>query len=535
MSAALRVDCLSFIYAGRAQPSLIEISVSIEPGSLVLLAGRSGSGKSTLLRAMAGLIPRHSAGVMGGRVLLSTPPRFAKRTTDGSDADDGRQLDTRHATPRELAHRVGLVLQSADEQLCATSVAGEIAFGLENLGLPPHEIESRIAAAIEQFGLEDGQAVSPQQLSGGQKQRLLLAAFWAMRPGVLLLDEPLSQLDAVAAQELLDEIRRLREQGWAMVIAEHRLDQLLLFADRLCVLDGGRLMADVCTSDAPAVAAALQQWNCLSKSTSPGDDESFLRTASVPHRRQTAAAQPLLSADGLGFQFPRTAAPLFTDVTFTIERGERVALVGPNGGGKSTLLAIVAGLLEPSLGNLQMYEPCDRSACGLLLQNVDLTLFCASVYDELAFGPRQLGWRHEAVHEQVLRIAEQLNIAEFLDQPPLSLSQGQRLRVALAATLTLRPRLLLLDEPTTGQDPEEVDRVLTVATTTVARGGGSEAVVLSTHDLRTVSCFADRVLVLAEGRLLADCSPSNLLADDALLTAACLRRWSLPQPRASAR
>lgn len=527
MSAALRVDCLSFTYAGRTKPSLCDITLSIEPGSLILLAGRSGSGKSTLLRAMAGLIPRHSAGVMRGRVLLNPPRRVAAcPAKDCPSAEEACELDTRHATPRDLANRVGLVLQSADEQLCATSVTGEIVFGLENLGVPAVEIDARIASAVERFGLTGCQAVPPQLLSGGQKQRLLLAAFWAMRPGVLLLDEPLSQLDAVAAQELLDEINQLRQQGWAIVVAEHRLDELRSIADRLWVLDGGCLVANVGAGDAPAIAAALPSWDDPARPSAPDDaGGSFSNTANSSHPRPSLGDRPLLSVEALGFQFPRTARPLFADVAFAIDQGERVALVGPNGGGKSTLLATVAGLSKPSSGKLHLPEPGDRSAaCGLLLQNADLALFCGSVYEELAFGPRQLGWPRQAVHQEVLRVAEQLDVAEFFEQPPLSLSQGQRLRVALAATLTSRPRLLLLDEPTTGQDPAELVRALGAATTLAIEGGASEAVLFSTHDLRSVSRFADRVLVLAEGRLLADCPPRDLLADADLLTAARLRR-----------
>ncbi len=529
MSAAVCVERLSFTYAGRTQPSLCDITLSIESGSLALLAGRSGSGKSTLLRAMAGLIPHHSAGAMSGRVLLSAPSKAVSASANECPcADDDRQLDTRHAAPRELARRVGLVLQSADEQLCATSVTGEIAFGLENLGLPAREIDSRIAAAIEQFGLEGCQTVPPQQLSGGQKQRLLLAAFWAMRPGLLLLDEPLSQLDAVAAQELLDQIKRLRGQGWAVVVAEHRLEDLLAIADRLLVLDEGRLIAEACASDGPALAAALPWRHDVAGLDSADQAESspppFGAGASRP--RPSCAGPPLLCAEELGFRFPRASQPLFASVTFRIDPGERVALVGPNGGGKSTLLAIIAGLFKPSSGRLLLPEPAERSAaCGLLLQNADLMLFCNSVYDELAFGPRQLRWPPSAVEHEVLRVAERLNIAEFFQQPPLSLSQGQRLRVALAAALTLRPRLLLLDEPTTGQDPLEVVRVLRAATATKSEpGGGIEAVMFSTHDLRTVLRYADRVLVLAEGRILAECSPAELQSDRALLAAARLRR-----------
>jgi energy-coupling factor transporter ATP-binding protein EcfA2 len=225
------VERLSFTFAGRQEPTLADISFELTAGSLIVLAGPTGSGKSTLLRALAGLIQRHSSGRMEGRVTIAG-------------------VDTRVADDEDLARRVGLVLQSADEQICAASVLGELAFGLENLSLPPAEIHDRISAALRRFGLEGREQDSPRQLSGGQQQRLLLAALWAMRPSLLLLDEPLSQLDSVSARELIDELTRLRGSGMTLVVAEHRLDDLLPAADRLLTMADGRLVRDAAPESA---------------------------------------------------------------------------------------------------------------------------------------------------------------------------------------------------------------------------------------------------------------------------------------------
>ncbi len=527
--AALVVDRLGFTFAGRGEPTLQDISFSLEPGGWTVLAGRSGSGKSTLVRAAAGLIPHLSAGSMQGAVRLF-----------------GR--DTRACNPQQLASLAGVVLQSPDDQICTTTAAGEIAFGLENLALPPADIGQRVEQTLGRLNMSGLGRRSTQQLSGGQKQRLTLAAIMAMRPKLLLLDEPLSQLDAAAVAELLEELSRLRNEGLTILFVEHRLDDVLSYADRVLVIDQGRLVDDVAVSQparlyqgllaaglAPPETMQLAQAagrqpaltvNELCESLAPGKAaQSPLSRAAPP----VNDGKTLLRVESLAVRFPRAAETVLEGISFQLRAGERVAVAGPNGSGKSTLLAALAGLLKPSGGIIETTGGAGPE-CALVLQNPDLTLFCGSVREELSFGPRQSTGDELDIAARVAEAAAQLELTDVLDEPPLALSQGQRLRVAVAALLTLRPRLLLLDEPTTGQDQPLVKKLLDAVAGSMA-GSPDRTLLFSTHDLRSMVRYADRVLVLSGGRLLADCTPEQLLEDDALLAAARLRRTPLFEVR----
>ena len=552
---ALEVSDLSYTFAGRGQPSLGRISFTIEPGTSTLLVGPSGSGKSTLLRALAGLIPNHAAGLMRGSVRL-----FGTETCG--------------ATPIELATRVGLVLQSPDDQIVSTKVAAEVAFGLENLAVPPAEIRERIDEALTRAGLAGLEETPTGHLSGGQKQRLALASVLAMRPRLLLFDEPLSQLDPCGAMELLDQLHRLRCDGMAIVVAEHRLGETLPLAQRVLVLNQGRLVADVMVPEEQRLADALsaaglalpelaQLASALGAGPimsadrfvgrfaargrlplhSPGEESNIRELPRIPlpstargldgdkkFRLSSAESTVFIQVNHLEFHYRGVEEPALIDVSFELRLGERVALIGPNGCGKSTLLAVLAGLLRPSRGDLRFPHADGGVALGMVMQNPDLMLFGDTVRDELAFGPRQCWLDNQTIAMRVAEAAAQLDVVELLDEPPLALSQGQRLRTAVAAVLTTRPRVLLLDEPTTGQDQSQVARVLDAVTgrtedirESANRNSPTGCLLFTTHDLHCVARYADRVLVLIAGRLVADCNPRDLLDDDRLLTDLRLR------------
>ena len=538
MIPPLSVEGLSYTFAGRDEPTLREASFAISPGSWTLVAGQTGSGKTTLLRALAGLIPRHAAGEMQGRVLWF-----------------GRDL--RDAPAAELAGAVGLVLQSPDDQLCATTVEAEAAFGLENLGLPAEEIAARVAEALSRMALAGLGERRTAQLSGGQKQRLLLVSILAMRPGILLLDEPLSQLDPQAALDFLALLDGLRRDGLTIVLAEHRLDDVVRYADRLLVMDAGRVAADVPLDGADwdvALAASGIEPPELTRAArrlglgplrtveqalaalppevsaddwSAADGDSLSQANELRRFAQVASdEEALLVVENLALRHTGREAPLWRDASFALKAGERVALVGPNGAGKSTLLAVLAGLLPAGEGLVSLPSHASRAGMpiGLVPQNPDLTLFCATVGRELAYGPRQMGLPAEEIDHRTRAAAAALSLDELWDEPPLAQSQGQRLRIALAAMLTLRPGVLLLDEPTTGQDWGQVAAIMGSLSKLVRTGDETAALLFATHDVRAVARWATRVLVLAEGRLLADCTPEELLQDDRLLAAARLHR-----------
>ncbi len=484
---AIDVRGLGYTFAGRTAPSLQEISFDLPPDSWTLVTGHTGSGKSTLLRALCGLIPHQAAGEMRGTVEL-----FG--------------TETRAMPTFALAQTAGLVLQSPDDQICTSTVESEVAFGLQNLCLPVPEIDARIALWLDRLGLSGCRRQSTETLSGGQKQRLMLASILAMGPRILLLDEPLAQLDYAGALELLALLDSLRRDGLTIVVCEHRLEELLSVVDHVLVLERGRLVAD----DHPS-GPGLGQSQAVSpvRARAPAD-----RAEALP---------PVATVTRLAHRFASQALPVWEDVQFAVAAGEIVSVVGANGSGKSTLLGVLAGSVRPTAGEIHLaVGGTDTLPVGLVAQNPDLMLFSRTVREELGFGPRQLGLTEPTVSDRVAAAATALSIAELLEEPPLALSQGQRLRVAVAAVVTLHPRLLLLDEPTTGQDSAEVERLLTAITSMVG-DGQIGAVLFSTHDLRLVSRFAHRALVLAGGRLAADCSPHELAKNDELLGAARLR------------
>lgn len=528
MTHLVEVEDLTFTFPGRSAASLGPLRFALAEGTWTLLAGRTGAGKSTLLRLLAGVRSQHVAARVAGRA-----------TVAGHDA--------LRAAPGSLAGVAGLVLQAPEDQLTAASVEAEVALGLQYLRLPAEEIAARSRAALARFGLAELGACPAAVLSGGQQQRLLLAAITAMRPRLLVLDEPLGQLDPLAVDELLECLEEERRRGTTILVAEHRLDELLPRADRLLVLDEGRLAADLPCDRAAEVVAALEgaglaapeltrlaarwgrpaSWPVAEAAAAvrAARGPATAATQQAPHEAASrAAAGPVVEVDHLGLRFERRGPWLWRDVSFTLRAGERVAVVGRNGAGKSTLLAVLAGFRRPSAGSIAMPRDADRPDVALLPQSPDLTLFRATVLAELADGPRRAGVpRHEA--EALAReLADRCGLKGYEHERPQALSRGQRLRVALAAALAPRPRLLLLDEPTTGQDREELARLRAWLATAVVPGGWADALLMVTHDVRFLTALADRVLVLAEGRLLADVSPRALLDRDDLLAAAGLRR-----------
>ena len=473
--SAVLVEAVGYTFAGREQPSLEDVSFELRPGSWTLLSGASGAGKSTLLRALAGWIPRHASGRFSGRVVVAG-------------------CDTREMLPPGW---IGLLGQSPDEQFCTTTVLAEIAFGLEQQALPVAEIERRCWHALHDAGLVHLTARRLDTLSGGEKQRVLLAAVMALQPRLLLLDEPLAQLDPVACETLLERVDRARRSGCTVVMIEHRLDLVAPWVERTLHLERGRLV-----ENRPAPIR-------LPRSSSPA--------------RHTTGA-PILRMNDLCVRHAGAESDVLREISFVVRSGERLAIVGPNGGGKSTLLATLIGLYKPRSGSIAWSEPeFGSSDVALVPQQPEGSLFTERVRDELAWGPRVRGVDREIVESRVRGVAAALGFSAELDAPPQALSQGERLRVALAAQRTLDPQLLLLDEPTTGQDADHVQAVFDDLRRYTDHGPQRPAVIFATHDLSIVRREATRVIVLSGGRVLAEGAPHEVLDDEALLLAAGLR------------
>ncbi len=511
---------MSFAYPGGAAV-LSDVELCLSPGEFVLLVGPSGSGKSTLLRCLNGLVPHFHGGTLEGQVWVA-----------------GQSVCQQ--APATLFEHVGLVPQNPAGALFSATVEEEIAFGLESLGLPAASIESRVRAAAALVGLADRLHQPPQALSGGEQQRLLIAAALSVCPAVLTLDEPFAQLDPAMSEELAAILRRLASEGVTIIVAEHRLGPVLALVDRLIVLDGGRVVADgppqrLMSEDLVRhgvnVPLAVRCGLAAGLREVPLDLEALVRRLS----QDAAARQRLLSRLPPAGQ-PRSTSPpsppavdfrtvmasidgqaVLADLELAIASGERLALLGRNGAGKTTLLKLVNGLRRPSRGEVRVLglpvgrRPVSSLArqVGYVFQNPNDQFFGASVRDELSFGPKALGTNDPVWLDQLI---ERFELGPLLDRSPFRLSEGQKKRVSFAAALACRPRVLLLDEPSTGQD-ERFRRELALLVSDCAAEG--RTVLVATHDVELADELAQRWLVLDRGHLAADGCPDQLMRDEA--------------------
>ncbi len=519
-SPLLELENVSFSYPGRPEPVLRGVELSLQRGEVVLLTGPTGCGKSTLLKLLNGIIPLESSGRLEGRVRLL-----------------GR--DTKTCTLPELAQQVGLVFQSPDDQLFCTTIYDEVAFGPRNLGLAPDEVDRRVRRALERVGLGGLTGGFSARLSGGQKQRLAIASQLAMQPELLALDEPISQLDPLGAAEVLKVVGELARGGMTVLLVEHRLEEALKLVSRVVVMEAGRLVLDC-----PVERLTEHMDLFLRLGLKLPERLMLCRRLGVPWGRETAAAlerlrrrlrtrvhpvesqetpETIMSLEKVGYTYPQARQPALEGVSLELRQGEVLAIVGPNGSGKSTLLSIMAGLCRPQqgrvwLGERELYAGRDRhrrQRLALLFQNPDLLLIEPSVLAQLS-PPRGRG-RTTQVQERARELARRLDLEALGDSPPWALSKGQRLRLALGSLLSLEPLVLLLDEPTTGQNQGSVHRLLEE----IGRRREIGAVVLCSHDLETVCRFAHRLLVLHEGRVQALGPVRQVLSDRACLEGLC--------------
>ncbi len=462
-------------YPAAPDEALRGLGLHIAPGEFVLLTGPSGCGKSTLARLLNGLIPHIIPGELRGQVRV-------------------HGLDTRQRPVAALATQVGLVFQIPETQLFNRTVEEEVAFGPRNLGLSGEEVAGRVAWALAAVGIEGLWRRAVRELSGGEKQRVAIASVLALRPAVLVLDEPLANLDAAGAALVLDSLRRLhREAGLTVLVIEHKTRALLPLADRALIMDRGRIVRD----GRPEAVFA---------------EQAYLRGLGVrlpdpPSRRPAPPAaqgrhtEPSVRLEGVSFGY-RRREPVLEDVSLTIGQGEFVALTGDNGAGKSTLARLILGLLHPQRGTVWVRpgrgrQPGGREV-GLLLQNPLEQLFCDTVDEEIAFGLENYGL---PVQDNVTRALRVTGLEHKQGCRVAALSAGEQQRLALASVLALAPRVLILDEPALGQDWGHLSRLMAFVDDLNRQG---TTVVLITHDADVVQAYARRVVHLANGRIVAD-------------------------------
>lgn len=527
---------VTFKYHAQSEPTLHDVSFQIYPGEKVLIAGASGSGKTTLLRLLNGLIPQAYQGDITGELTIN-----GKKILNQSLFD--------------LSLQAGTVLQDSDAQFVGMTVAEDIAFSLENDNQPIKIVREKVAKWANRFGLGKRLTLAPQSLSGGQKQRTAMAGVLVDEGDLLLFDEPLASLDpaaGAAAMALIDELQQ--ERNMTVVVIEHRIEDVLrAHVDRVIVMAHGRIVAN----DTPT---AIIQAGVLSAN---GLDEplyiQLLRRAGVPvnkiphvadvekvdvsnFRDQIETlAKPVqtvthddkqLLVQNLTFAYDQQE-PLFENLSTSIHEGEILGIVGKNGSGKTTLSHLLTGFLTPSGGDIQLdgrsllsdsiKERADH--IGYVLQNPNHMITKATVFDEVASGLRLRNIDEEQVTERVREMLQLVDLDGMRNWPISALSFGQKKRLTIAAVLVLKPEILILDEPTAGQDATHTSQLLSFLQNINITN--HTTIIIITHDMHLLANFVQRALVVVDGQILADTTPAELLANEALVDAASLRTTSI--------
>lgn len=494
---ALSIQNLTFRYMRRSEPAIRDINFSIDPGEIVLIAGASGCGKTTLARCVNGLNPRSYKGELNGSIHIC-----------------GR--DIRELKLVEISQMVGTVLQDPERQILGTKVLNEVAFGLENIALPREEVLSRVDEAMRRLrisGLRDRDTFS---LSGGEKQKVALAGVLAMRPRLLMLDEPLASLDPASAHETLALVRELADEGMAILMIEHRVEDVLsIQPDRILFMDEGQIkylgglegLSEVVDHHAVKLPISMVMRIALKEPAPP----VLEKLPSGQGEKKT-----LVAFDHVGFGYG-SGPSILKDVNLEIKRGDIIAVLGPNGAGKTTLVKHAIGLLKPVQGDVLVdgVSTHDLSIAqvaamlGYVFQSPSHMLFAPTVREELRFGPKNLKHPTEQIEADVAEAIRIVNLQGREEDPPLALSFGQQKRVSIASILSMRSRILVMDEPTAGQDYRNFMSFMDA----IVQLPSFEAILFITHDIDLAVVYANRVLMVNDGRVVKDGSPQEVLDD----------------------
>ena len=535
--APLVVENLSFQYRTRPELAIQNVSFELKPGEMLLIAGSSGCGKTTLARCINGLIPRSYRGNREGEVLLH-----------GKDVA-GIPL-------AEVAQIVGTLLQDPERQIVASNVYNEIAFGPENLGLPRDEIVERVELAMQRLGLEYLRERDTFNLSGGEKQKVALAGVLAMNPSILLLDEPLASLDPASAYEALDIFRSLADEGKTVVLIEHRVeDAIAARPDRMMYMEDGYVkylgpIESLPDEIDPRQVKLPAQWVVERVKGQKGVVETVSRPAlsQSPERSEGSVEGPkaqergetLVSFEKVSFRYSDETPFVLQNVNLEIRHGDLIAVLGPNGVGKSTLIKHAIGLLKPTEGTVLVEGQDTRKmsvaqiarVLGFVFQSPTHMLYAPTVREELEFGPKNLEFKEEDIANAVAESITTLNLNGLEEYPPLGLSFGQQKRTTIAAVLAMHSKIMVMDEPTAGQDYANYTHFMDVMCHPVdgvqsILSANFAATLFITHDLDLAVTYANRILLVGNGTVVADGPPEEVLKDFDLLNRYRVRPTSL--------
>ena len=529
----------SFKYRSQVEPTLLDINLSIYPGEKVLIVGPSGSGKSTLAHCINGLVPFSFTGESMGSLKI-----------------EGQE-------PKELglfglSKLVGTVLQDTDGQFIGLTVAEDVAFSMENDCIAQDEMFERVDRVAKTVDITDLLDHAPNALSGGQKQRVSMAGVIVDDVDILLFDEPLANLDPATGKRAIDLIDRIhKKNNTTILIIEHRLeDALYRDVDRIVVVGDGRIVADVRPDELltgpvlkeqgirePLYITALKYAGCrIDKADLPQHIESMNLLPykekvrnwydKVQLTKKTPNREPALEIRDLSFSYT-PGQPVLSHIDFSIFRGEMVALVGKNGAGKSTLASLICGFMQPDQGeiylngdNLAGYSIKERGEkIGLVMQSPNQMISKPMIYDEVALGLRVREVAEETIKERVFETLKICGLYPFRNWPVSALSFGQKKRVTIASILVMNPEVLILDEPTAGQDFRHYTEIMEFLRRIHEKLGIT--IIMITHDMHLMLEYTDRAIVIADGKMLADDTPAHILTNEEISDRANLKKTSL--------
>ncbi len=499
LPSPLVVDDLSFRYRDRQGAAIDNISFEAKPGEILLIAGASGCGKTTLVRCINGLIPRSYKGDVSGKILVF-----------GEEVKDWKLS--------QISQKIGTVLQDPERQILGTKVVNEVAFGLENLGMPREEIYQRVDEALNFLKITHLRNRETFNLSGGEKQKVALAGVLAMRPSILLLDEPLASLDPASAQDTLDAVRTLADQGLSVLMVEHRVEDVLrIHPERVMFMSEGqvRYLGDVAglSKVVNYREVKLPAQDIIDRAK---HDPAPLVLSPLPGAGKGPDGEALVKFKDVAFGYDSEREVLH-GINLEINRGDVIAVLGPNGAGKTTFVKHAIGLLKPKSGSVLVNGRDTREASvaeiasmlGYVFQSPSHMLFAPTVREELAFGPTNMKHPKDQIEQEVKEALKIVNLSEKENDPPLALSFGQQKRVSIAAILAMQSKILVMDEPTAGQDYQNymnfMDSILKMPV--------FEAIIFITHDVDLAVIYANRVLMVNDGQLVADGQPQDVLRD----------------------
>lgn len=526
----IEIKDLCYTYPQSDKPAIKNINLTIEQGEFILLTGPSGCGKTTFCRTLNGLIPKFYNGEMTGQVIVNG-------------------LDTADHSTMELAQYVGLIFQNPDNQIFALTVEKDIAFGLENLGKPKEEMYKEIDWAADVTGIEGLRHRATHELSGGQKQRLTIASVLAMHPKIIVMDEPTSFLDPVGAEHIFDVLDQLNKKlDITIIIIEHRIDIAAKYVDRLIVFDRGEVRSDgkpvdILSKDdtrllgvgIPRILTLAQRFrdNSIFNPLPLTVDQFYADIITrlpektgkmknkLPFDLQELSGEhhhkPLIEVQGVNFSYSSNVHAL-RDVDLTIHQGDYVAIMGENGAGKTTLVKHFNGLLRPKEGKV-LFEGSDISErsvaqlsqrIGLVFQNPDDQLFEESVEKEISFALHNFGVKESLIEKRVDWALNLLDIEQYKEKSPFTLSGGERKRVALASVLAWDPDVLVLDEPTIGQDYGQKEKLRHFLMQLRTQG---KTVVIVTHDVEFVAESQPHIVLMAGGKVITEGSTKSIMMD----------------------